>query len=88
MFFPGWWNEQTRSPRLTMDNELKSHVMPEVHDDLSASTARFRAFTERKDDDLPSPWKMRVSGRKFGLLAAIVIVFALVVALIAYAVAG
>lgn len=62
--------------------------MSEVDDDLSASTARFRAFAERKEDDLPAPWKMRVPASKFGLLAGIVVVVAFVVAILAYVLAG
>jgi len=61
--------------------------MSEVDDDLSASTARFRAFAQGADDDLPAPWKMRVPGTKVGLLAAIVVVVAVLVAIVAYAVA-
>lgn len=62
--------------------------MAEVDDDLSASTARFKAFADAKNDDLPAPWKMRAPGAKIALLAAIVVVVALVVALIAKVVAG
>jgi len=58
--------------------------MSEVDDDLSANTARFRAFAERQDDDLPAPWHMRVPLSKFGTLAAIVIVVAVLAAIVAY----
>jgi hypothetical protein len=56
--------------------------MSDVDDDLSADTARFRAFAQRQDD-LPAPWHMRAPGGKIGLLAAIVFVVALVVGLVA-----
>ncbi len=62
--------------------------MAEVDDDLSASTARFRAFAERTDEELPAPWKMRAPGSKIGLLAAIVVVVAAVVAILANVLAG
>ena len=61
--------------------------MADVDDDLSASTARFRAFAEGTDEDLPAPWKMRAPGAKIGLLAAIVVVVAVLVAIVAYTVA-
>jgi hypothetical protein len=56
--------------------------MPDVDDDLSASTARFRAFAQRKDEDLPAPWKMRASGSKIGLLVAVVVVVAVIAAIV------
>jgi hypothetical protein len=62
--------------------------MSEVDDDLSASTARFRAFAERPEEDLPAPWKMRAPGAKVGLLAAIVVVVAVLVAILASILAG
>lgn len=62
--------------------------MAEADDDLSASTARFRAFAERGDEDLPAPWKMRVSRSKFALLGVIVLVFALIAGLLASLLAG
>jgi hypothetical protein len=62
--------------------------VPEVDDDLSANTARFRAFAQRQDDDLPAPWRMRVPGSKVGLLAAIVIAVAALVALVMSFLAG
>ena len=57
--------------------------MSEVDDDLSANTARFRAFADRQDD-LPAPWHMRVPMSKIGLLAAIVVAVAVVAAIAAY----
>ncbi len=56
--------------------------MSDVDDDLSASTARFRAFAQRTDEDLPAPWKMRANGSKIGLLAAIVVVVAVIAAIV------
>ena len=62
--------------------------MSEVDDDLSANTARFQAFAQRQDEELPPPWRMRAPGSKIGLLAAIVVVVAIVVAILAYFLAG
>jgi hypothetical protein len=62
--------------------------MSDVDNDLSADTARFRAFAQRQDDDLPAPWHMRVSGAKIGLLVAIVIVVAVLAAILASVLAG
>jgi hypothetical protein len=57
--------------------------MADVDDDMSASTARFRAFAERAEEDLPAPWKMRASKSKIGLLVTIVIVVAVLAAIVA-----
>jgi hypothetical protein len=62
--------------------------MPEVDDDMSANTARFRAFAQSQDDDLPAPWRMRARGSKIGLLAAIVVAVAVLVAIVMSLVAG
>lgn len=62
--------------------------MSDVDKDLSADTARFRAFAQRQDDDLPAPWHMRASGSKIGLLAIIVVALAVLVAIIAGVLAG
>lgn len=61
--------------------------MADVDDDLSASTARFRAFAERQED-LPAPWKMRASRSKIWGLAAIVVVVAALAAIVASVLAG
>jgi hypothetical protein len=61
--------------------------MPETDDDLSASTARFRAFADRQDD-LPAPWRMRVPLSKIGLLIAIVVVVAVLAAIVGSVLAG
>ena len=57
--------------------------MSEVDDDLSANTARFAAFAQRQDDDLPAPWRMRAPVSKIGLLVAIVVVVAVLAAIVA-----
>lgn len=62
--------------------------MAETDDDLSANTARFRAFTDRKDEDLPAPWQMRASGSKVWLFAGVVVAVAVIVAIVASLVAG
>ena len=61
--------------------------MSEFDDDLSASTARFRAFAERQDD-LPAPWQMRATKSKVGLLVAIVIVVAVLAAIVGVLLVG
>jgi hypothetical protein len=55
--------------------------MPETDSDASADTARFQAFKNRSDD-LPSPWRMRASGSKIGILSLVVIVAAVFAAFI------
>jgi hypothetical protein len=62
--------------------------VPEVDDDLSANTARFQAFAQRQDEELPAPWQMRAPGSKIGLLVGIVVAVAIVVAIAAYFLAG
>jgi hypothetical protein len=57
--------------------------MAEVDDDRSADTARFRAFAQRQDDDLPAPWRMRAPASKIGILVAIVVVVAVLAAILA-----
>lgn len=57
--------------------------MSDVHDDPSADTARFQAFANRQDDDLPAPWHMRASRSQVGLLAVIVLAVAIVVGVLA-----
>jgi hypothetical protein len=62
--------------------------MAELEEDTSANTARFRAFTERRDEETPSPWQMRAPASRVILLAAAVIVVAAVVAVVALSLAG
>ncbi len=62
--------------------------MADVDDDLSASTARFQAFAQRQEDDLPAPWQMRAPGSKIGLLAVIVIAVAVLAAIVGILLAG
>jgi hypothetical protein len=49
--------------------------MPETDSDLSANTARFQAFQDRKEE-LPPPWQMRAPVSKIGILALVVVVVA------------
>jgi hypothetical protein len=62
--------------------------MSDVDNDFGADTARFQAFAQRQDEELPAPWHMRVPGSKIGLLAVIVIVVAVVAAILAAVLAG
>ena len=61
--------------------------MSDVENDLSADTAKFRAFAQRQDD-LPAPWHMRVPGSKIGLLAGIVVGVAVLAAIVAVLLIG
>lgn len=54
---------------------------------MSASTARFRAFADGAEEDLPAPWKMRASKSKISLLVAIVVVVAVLALLVSTALA-
>jgi hypothetical protein len=56
--------------------------------DPSASTARFRAFTERAEADTTAPWAMRAPASRVLLFAGGVIVVAVIVAIIALSMAG
>jgi hypothetical protein len=62
--------------------------MAERDQDFGADTARFAAFVQERDDDMPPAWRMGVPASRIGLLAGIVVVVAIVVALIALAIAG
>jgi hypothetical protein len=62
--------------------------MSEVDDDLSANTARFQAFAQRQDEELPAPWRMRAPGSKIALLVGIVIAVAVLAAIVAAFIAG
>ena len=55
--------------------------MAETDSDMGAETARFQAFATRREDDLPSPWKMRAPGSKIGILSGIVVVVAIIAVL-------
>lgn len=61
--------------------------MSDVDSDLSADTAHFQAFAQRKDD-LPAPWHMRVPASRIGLLAGVVIGVAVLAALVAFLLIG
>lgn len=67
-----------------------SRDMPPQRDqDPSGSTAQFKAFVEHPVDGAnQAPWEMRTSGRRFGMLAAVVVGVALIIALIAFGVIG
>jgi len=62
--------------------------MSEVEDDLSANTARFQAFAQGQDEELPAPWRMRAPGSKIALLVGIVVVVAALAAIVFAFVAG
>jgi hypothetical protein len=62
--------------------------MAEIDDDLSANTARFRAFVQSQDEDLPAPWQMRASRSKIWLLLGIVLAVAVIAAVAAVLLAG
>jgi len=55
--------------------------------DASRSTAEFRAFASRSGE-VEAPWAMKAPGRRVALLAGIVVLVAVVLALIAWAVVG
>jgi hypothetical protein len=59
--------------------------MAESEQDPSANTARFRAFADRGEDDLPAPWRMRASGSRVLLFAVGVVCVAVVIGAIAFA---
>jgi hypothetical protein len=66
-----------------------SEMQPsEMSTDPSASTARFRAFTERADADGQAPWAMRAPATRVILFAAAIVVVAVVVGIIALSLAG
>jgi hypothetical protein len=62
--------------------------MSYVDDDQSANTARFQAFAQGQDDELPPAWEMRASRSKVWLLVGIVVAVAVVAAVVAALVAG
>jgi type II secretory pathway component PulM len=62
--------------------------MSEFERDPSANTGRFRAFVERADEDLPSPWRMRAPASRALLLAAGVVLVAVVIGVVAMSLAG
>jgi hypothetical protein len=59
--------------------------MAEPEQDPSANTARFRAFADQGDDDLPAPWRMRASRSRVLLFACVVLGVAVVIGVIAFA---
>lgn len=66
----------------------ESHPGSGVDPDLSASTARFRAFTERADTDTQAPWSMRAPASRVLLFGVGVIVVAIIAAVLALSLAG
>ena len=62
--------------------------MAEIDDDLSANTARFQAFAQRQDENLPAPWEMRASRSKVWLLVGIVVAVAVIAAIAAILMIG
>jgi hypothetical protein len=66
--------------------------MPETDSDLSSDasmdTARFQAFATRRDDELPAPWRMRAEGSKIGILACVVLIFAILGVILGFVLVG
>ena len=62
--------------------------MPDVNDDLSASTQRFRAFAERDDRERSAPWEARASRSRMWILVTIVIVVVIVAGVLATVIVG
>ncbi|HEX3964976.1 MAG TPA: hypothetical protein VHZ03_51420 [Trebonia sp.] len=56
--------------------------------DFGAETARFQAFVQERDDEIPPAWRMGVPASRIGLLAGVVVAVAIVAALIALAIVG
>jgi hypothetical protein len=62
--------------------------MGEPDRDFGAETARFQAFVQERDDEIPPAWRMGVPASRIGLLAGVVVAVAIVAALIALAIVG
>ena len=62
--------------------------MGEPNRDFGADTARFQAFVQERDDELPPAWRMGVPASRIGLLAGIVVALAILVAVIALVIVG
>jgi hypothetical protein len=62
--------------------------MSQTDEDPSASTARFRAFAQATDQEMPSPWQMRAPASRVLLFAAGVIAVAVVAVIVALSLAG
>ncbi|MBV9380169.1 MAG: hypothetical protein JOY82_19945 [Streptosporangiaceae bacterium] len=62
--------------------------MAEFEEDPSANTARFRAFAESKEEEMPAPWQMRAPASRVILLAAGVLVVAVLAGVVALSLAG
>ena len=57
-------------------------------DDHSANTARFQAFAQGQNDELPAAWEMRASKSKVWLLVGIVVAVAVIAAIVASLIVG
>jgi hypothetical protein len=57
-------------------------------EDPSASTARFRAFSERPEEDTKAPWSMGAPASRVIMLAIGVVVVAVLIGAIALSLAG
>jgi hypothetical protein len=62
--------------------------MGEPNQDFGAETARFQAFVQERDDEMPPAWKMGVPASRIGLLVGIVVAVAVLVAIIAVGFVG
>ena len=62
--------------------------MGEPDHDFGADTARFQAFVQERDDEMPPAWRMRAPASRIGLLAGLVVAVAVLAALIALAIVG
>jgi hypothetical protein len=62
--------------------------MPETESDFGAETARFQAFRDRNNDDLPPAWEMKAPGSRIGMLAGIVLIVAILAAIIGVLLVG
>ena len=62
--------------------------MAEPDQDFGAETARFQAFVQERDDEMPAAWKMGAPASRIGLLVGIVVAVAIVAALIGLAIVG
>ncbi|HEY6786553.1 MAG TPA: hypothetical protein VI365_04505 [Trebonia sp.] len=62
--------------------------MGEPDQDFGAETARFQAFVQERDDEIPPAWRMGAPASRIGLLAGVVVAVAIVAALIALAIVG
>ncbi len=62
--------------------------MGEPDQDFGADTARFQAFVQERDDEMPPAWRMGAPASRVGLLVGLVIAVAVLAALIGLAIVG